>query len=421
MAKQKREIVIRFRENRGKWEVDCRAVRGWVPRRPLFDTEETAYAYANRVLQERGLISVSAEDRTLTLREYAERRLVVWRLQLAARTVRGYEQCLTLHILPRFGGQPVREIRRQEVKAFLEVKLSETYMRRWPLRGEGVQDDLGRPYTKNYIRLIRATLSTLLTDAVDDGLLTANPLLALGRKTRRGPGVLTKADRTEKIRPLSRDERDRLLLAAEAEPRYVVLFHVLAKAGLRPSEAFALRPDDVDLVARTVRVERALDLRGQVKDIKTSEARTVDLTPEVTALLRRHLTRAKADALRRGWGEVMWLFPNEENRPLDEAKARKAFKRALTRAGLPACRVYDLRHTYAGLLLAAGAPLTYVSAQLGHATPDTTLRHYARWIPSKGERWVNTLDSGTKSWNQSGVSQENASEVPEKTGAGGGI
>ena len=32
------------------------------------------------------------------------------------------------------------------------------------------------------------------------------------------------------------------------------------------------------------------------------------------------------------------------------------------------------------------------SAQLGHANPTTTLRHYARWMPKKGKRWANALD-----------------------------
>jgi len=50
--------------------------------------------------------------------------------------------------------------------------------------------------------------------------------------------------------------------------------------------------------------------------------------------------------------------------------------------------------TYASLLLAAGTPITYVSAQLGHANPATTLRYYAKWIPSKGQRWVEVLDTG---------------------------
>src|SRR5262245_35643005 len=48
--------------------------------------------------------------------------------------------------------------------------------------------------------------------------------------------------------------------------------------------------------------------------------------------------------------------------------------------------------TFASLLLAANAPITYVSAQLGHLNPSTTLRYYARWIPNKGRRWVDLLD-----------------------------
>ena len=52
-----------------------------------------------------------------------------------------------------------------------------------------------------------------------------------------------------------------------------------------------------------------------------------------------------------------------------------------------------------------------MSAQLGHANPSTTLRHYAKWIPSQERRWVEMLDRadwsagleiGTKIWNQTG-------------------
>jgi len=105
-----------------------------------------------------------------------------------------------------------------------------------------------------------------------------------------------------------------------------------------------------------------------------------------------------------------WTFPNDDGHPMDESRVRKVFKQALKRAQLPEFRLYDLRHTYASLLLAAGAPITYVSAQLGHANPTTTLRYYARWIPSRGRRWVDLLDPCR------GVSRDSGRAGGSKTG-----
>jgi len=76
-----------------------------------------------------------------------------------------------------------------------------------------------------------------------------------------------------------------------------------------------------------------------------------------------------------------WVFCTEAATPLDESRVRKAFGRALRSAKLPGFRLYDLRHTFASLLLAHGAPITHVSAQLGHRDATTTLRWYARWLP----------------------------------------
>jgi hypothetical protein len=48
--------------------------------------------------------------------------------------------------------------------------------------------------------------------------------------------------------------------------------------------------------------------------------------------------------------------------------------------------------TFASLLLASGAPNTYVSEQLGHSSPATTLQYDAKWVPTRGRRWVDALD-----------------------------
>ena len=70
---------------------------------------------------------------------------------------------------------------------------------------------------------------------------------------------------------------------------------------------------------------------------------------------------------------------------------RKNFAEAVTEAKLASFRVYDLRHTFTSLLLAQGAPITYVAAQLGHSRPTTTLQFYAHWIPGGRERFVDGI------------------------------
>ena len=117
------------------------------------------------------------------------------------------------------------------------------------------------------------------------------------------------------------------------------------------------------------------------------------------------LWRAKQQ-LKRGWPEMPpWLFFNGAGQCLDERRVRRHFARALKGADLSAFRVYDLRHTLATQLLSQGVPLTYVSAQLGHARPTTTLQWYSHWLPSAdSHRVVDGLDSASaRVWHQFGA------------------
>ena len=113
--------------------------------------------------------------------------------------------------------------------------------------------------------------------------------------------------------------------------------------------------------------------------------------------------------------------------PLDHNNVAKVYKRVLKRAQLPGFRLYDLRHTYASLLLAEGAPISFVSHQLGHRSPDTTLRFYARWLPSIGKsfaalvdrRGPSAIDSeevGTKMGTKTGTEGDKSSQLIDMIG-----
>jgi integrase len=70
-------------------------------------------------------------------------------------------------------------------------------------------------------------------------------------------------------------------------------------------------------------------------------------------------------------------------------KLPKAERPALLPQGL---RFYDLRHTCASLLIAQGATVKAVQAQLGHATASITLDTYGHLFPSEMEALAGRLE-----------------------------
>lgn len=73
------------------------------------------------------------------------------------------------------------------------------------------------------------------------------------------------------------------------------------------------------------------------------------------------------------------MFPGREAQPWTQAAyqswRRRAFKRATEAAGLAHARPYDLRHSFASLLLHEGRSVIYVARQLGHDARLTLTRY----------------------------------------------
>lgn len=110
-------------------------------------------------------------------------------------------------------------------------------------------------------------------------------------------------------------------------------------------------------------------------------------------MLRTHIAEIRKEYFEKGEPMPEMLFPNLCGKYLDNDNASRAFHRICGKAKIGRFRMYDLRHSFASLLLASGAPITYVSAQLGHTKPTTTLKYYAAWLPKEGKKYVHLLDS----------------------------
>ena len=104
-------------------------------------------------------------------------------------------------------------------------------------------------------------------------------------------------------------------------------------------------------------------------------AQTIDVSRQTL----RGVAQGKAQRLAAGksWHDLGLVFPDNDGRPLREPKVLKAWDRMLKDAGLPKCRIHDLRHSFAGIALGHGAELLGVSRALGHANTAITDRVYA--------------------------------------------
>ena len=287
-------------------------------------------------------------------------------------TERIYRLNLTKHIFPVLGSKPLTTIGRADCRTLIAT-----------CRDKGLS-----PKT---LENICRTLSTVLTQAVEDGLAPANPAFRLGRYYRQG-------DRPRfEINPFTREEVATFLKAAqEHAPRDYPLFLCALRSGMRLGELLGLQWGDLDFNGRFIEVRRNR-VAGRVTTPKNGKVRRVDMSAQLAETLRALLTQRKEEKLRKGWKDVPEsAFCTEDGSPLDGDNLRhRVFYRVLRKAGLRRVRFHDLRHTFASLLIQDNQSLAYVKEQLGHASIQITVDTYGHLIPGANRQAVDRLDDAS--------------------------
>jgi integrase len=339
-------------------------------------TEAIEEAERIRITIRNGTFRVAAESEQsqtsaefVTLEEYARRDwLPSAELNLKASTVRFYRDHLENHVFPLLGHQPLASVSRKDCRQLVAST-----------REKGLKIQT--------VRGIVRTLSVVLSQAVEDEQLPANPALSMRKYLRRG-------DEPEPcIDPFTREEAAHVAeIARQHFPEWHPWLLCGLRTGLRAGELLALQWGDIDWRGRFVEVRRNL-VRGKLTTPKNHQCRRVDLSPQLRAVLRLSRRRKTVELLKHGLPRPHWVFPSAAGTALDESNVRKAFNQILDKAELHRRGPHQMRHTFASLLLQAGEPITYVSNQMGHKDSAITLRVYAHWLPdSTSRKGVDRLD-----------------------------
>lgn len=182
-------------------------------------------------------------------------------------------------------------------------------------------------------------------------------------------------------RRLQRDELKAFFVAVdEATPIMRDFFRLCLYTGQRAGNVKAMRWADLDLSGGT----------WHIPETKAGGAQDVILPVQAVEILegRRkeeddRIREAKASARARGGREPKrspYVFA-ADSRSGHLETYQKAWEGVCVRAKLEGLRVHDLRRSLASFAQDADVAAAIVAAQLGHADPATTLKHYTAVAP----------------------------------------
>ncbi|HEY1517154.1 MAG TPA: tyrosine-type recombinase/integrase [Solirubrobacteraceae bacterium] len=301
---------------------------------------------------------------TETFGRYWERWLARRRPYLEEGTWSGYEVNGRKRLLPAFAAKRLGALSVDDVRAFIA--------------DQAAAAEAGELAAKT-INNALVTLVVCLNDAVEDGLIVANPALRVDRL------------------PAAHIEREYLRLHEipgyldACSDVYRPLAGVLIGSGLRISEALALRIGDLELddSGGVIVVYRSRK-KATVGSTKSDRVRSVEIGPRTSLVLRTQLDQRREFVTGPAGGALVFVMPVRaakrsqgrwESAGVGEAidrttVSRDWHKQALQDAALRDMPLHALRHTAAASWLAAGNSLTYVQRQLGHADISTSERYY---------------------------------------------
>ena len=215
-----------------------------------------------------------------------------------------------------------------------------------------------------------------ILDAVDEGLLDRDP-------TRKAI-IKGKTPSVKKVKFINQFELHTLLdtleLKNEISWEWIIL--LIAKTGLRFSEALALTPADFNFSRQSISVSKTWDYKGDGGFLPTKNQSSI--------------RKVQID-----WQTVIQFSQLIKDLPEDKpifvkgkvynSTVNGVLERYCKKAEVPVISIHGLRHTHASLLLFAGVSIASVARRLGHSSMNTTQKTYLHIIQELENRDVDLV------------------------------
>lgn len=228
-------------------------------------------------------------------------------------------------------------------------------------------NDYAREHEKQTVMDFHHQLKSAVLELMDEGILDRDPT--------RKVIIKGKEPRDKKQKYLNQYELHNLLndLNLGETPNYDWLLYLIAKTGMRCSEALAITPSSFDFSRQIVKVVNTWNYKeggGFTPTKNESSKRTIKLDWQ---------TANKFAGLINGLPADKPIFVKEDAKVYNST-INDLLERHCKRCGIPVISVHGLRHTHASMLLFAGCSINSVAKRLGHSSTATTQKIYLHII-----------------------------------------
>lgn len=232
---------------------------------------------------------------------------------------------------------------------------------------QAIINKFAETHEKQTVQDFHHQLHAAILDAIDDEYLKKDP----GRKTK----ITGKIPTPKKDKFLSQEEFTKLINDFDLENKinYDWLLLLIAKTGLRFSEAVALTPSDFDFLKHTIIVNKTWDYKnggGFVLTKNNSSIRTVQIDEKFSKQLYNIINGLDKS-------KPVFLL-NKDN--IYNSTINDLLTKHCKNCNIPEISIHALRHTHASVLLNKGVSTASISKRLGHSNTTTTQKVYLHVI-----------------------------------------
>ncbi len=277
-----------------------------------------------------------------TVQEMIDISLKMHRANRKINTHKAYWYVLNKHIIPKFGKRKIDSIKASELTLW--------------------QNELLKTLSNKAVINVRIVFNCIFEDAFRDEIIQKNPFSII-----KAPQNIAK---NENI-PFSKNEIFKIL---EASPLKIRAFFAIGFfTGMRTGEITALKWSDIDFNKKIISVKRSRNKGIETTPKTKSSIRDVEILDVLLPYLENHL-QFKTDS--------EYVFLARGNNPFNSSNKISTvyWSKVLKELNIPYRNLYQMRHTFASLMIASGEDILWVANMLGHKNSNITLSTYAKYM-----------------------------------------